>query len=334
MKTLLRIGSKLTLAGAVAITLLFAQAQAEPELVIKAAHAASATNTGHLALEYMDRELRQRTDGAIGLQIFPNGQLGGERELIESIQLGNIDLVFVSSAPLASFNEQFYLLDMPFLFRDREQVYRVLDGEIGQELLRSLDNVGMVGLGYWENGFRQFTNNRRVVHTAADVKGLDMRTMENQIHLMTWRELGTNPAPLAFNELYTALQQGTFEAQEGPINLFRDMRFDEVQKYISTTNHIYSPFVVLMNPELQYRMSDQQRAIFRQVFQDAKAYQRDLAQKADAAAAIELAEKGVTITTLTPEELETFSSKMAPVYERIEAIVGSDLVNRVIEAAR
>jgi tripartite ATP-independent periplasmic transporter solute receptor, DctP family len=334
MKKLLQIGGKLALAGALATSFTFSQVQAAPELTIKAAHAASATNTGHLALEYMDRELRERTDGAIGLEIFPNGQLGGERELIESIQLGNIDMVFVSSAPLASFNQQFFALDMPFLFQDRSSVYNVLDGDIGQELLSSLDNVGIVGLGYWENGFRQLTNDRQVVHTAEDLNGLDMRTMENQIHLMAWRELGTNPAPLAFNELYTALQQGTFEAQEGPINLFRDMRFDEVQKYISKTNHIYSPFVVLMNPEVQYRMSDEQQEIFRQVFQDAKTYQRGLAQKADDAAATELEAKGVTITSLTPEQLQTFSSQMQPVYDRIKDIVGADFANRVIEAAQ
>lgn len=334
MKKLLQIGSKLVLASTLATTFTFSQAQAAPEITIKAAHAASATNTGHLALEYMDKELRERTDGKVGLEIFPNGQLGGERELIESIQLGNIDMVFVSSAPLASFNKQFFALDMPFLFENRDSVYKVLDGDIGQELLSSLDGVGIVGLGYWENGFRQLTNDRQVVHTAEDLKGLDMRTMENQIHLMAWRELGTNPAPLAFNELYTALQQGTFEAQEGPINLFRDMRFDEVQKYISKTNHIYSPFVVLMNPEVQYRMSDQQQAIFSQVFQDAKAYQRGLALEADEAATAELEEKGITITTLTPEQLKSFSSQMKPVYDRVEDIVGADFAKRVIEAAQ
>ena len=206
MKNLLQTGSKLTLAGVLATTFTFSHVQAAPELTIKVSHAASTTNTGHQALEYMDNELRERTEGAIGLEIFPNGQLGGERELIESIQLGNIDMVFVSSAPLASFNNQFFALDMPFLFQDRESVYKVLDGDIGQELLSSLDSVGMVGLGYWENGFRQLTNDRQVIHTAEDLNGLDMRTMENQIHLMAWSELGTNPAPLAFNELYTALQ--------------------------------------------------------------------------------------------------------------------------------
>lgn len=156
--------------------------------------------------------------------------------------------------------------------------------------------------------------------------------MENEIHLAAWRELGTNPAPLNFNELYTALQQGTFEAQEGPINLFRDMRFDEVQKYISKTNHIYSAFVVLMNPEVKARMSEEDLVIFREIFQEAKAYQRGLAQKADEEAAKSL--EGVTITTLTPEELNTFSSQMKPVYDQIKDIVGEDFADRVIEAAQ
>lgn len=330
MKNLFKLGGKLILAGT--LTLASGLALAAPELTIKASHAASTTNTGHKALEMMDRELRARTDGRIGMEIFPNGQLGGERELIESIQLGNIDMVFVSSAPLASFNKQFFALDMPFLFKDRTSVYNVLDGEIGQELLASLDSVGIAGLGYWENGFRQLTNNSRVIRTADDLKGLRMRTMENEIHLAAWRELGTNPAPLNFNELYTALQQGTFEAQEGPINLFRDMRFDEVQKYISKTNHIYSAFVVLMNPEVKARMSEEDLVIFREIFQEAKAYQRGLAQKADEEAAKSL--EGVTITTLTPEELNTFSSQMKPVYDQIKDIVGEDFADRVIEAAQ
>ena len=332
MKNLFKLGGNLVLAGTLALTVGLSQAQAAPELTIKAAHAASTINTGHKALEMMDRELRARTDGRIGLEIFPGGQLGGERELIESIQLGNIDMVFVSSAPLASFNPQFFALDMPFLFKDRTSVYKVLDGDIGKELLASLDNVGIVGLGFWENGFRQLTNNSRVIRTADDLKGLRMRTMENEIHLAAWRELGTNPAPLAFNELYTALQQGTFEAQEGPINLFRDMRFDEVQKHISMTNHIYSPFVVLMNPEVQARMSEEDQALFSEIFQETKAYQRGLAQKADEEAAASL--KGVTITTLTPEELSTFSSKMQPVYDKIKDIVGAEFADRVIQEAQ
>ncbi|MBC7164444.1 MAG: DctP family TRAP transporter solute-binding subunit [Roseovarius sp.] len=306
-------------------------AMAAPELVIKAAHAASTTNTGHKALEYMDEQLRTRTEGRIGLEIFPNGQLGGERELIESIQLGNLDMAFVSSAPLGSFNKQFFALDIPFLFKDRASVYRVLDGEIGQGLLDSLGNVGLHGVGYWENGFRQLTNNVKPIHTPADLAGMKMRTMENEVHIAAWREVGANPAPLAFSELFTALQQGTFDAQEGPINLFYDMKFYEVQKFITRTNHIYSPFVVLMNPEVMARMSDEDRAIFDAVFAETKAYQRKLAQEADAKA--EAAMPQITFVDLTPEEQAQFAGKMGPVIEMVKKKVGAETVDHVIAVA-
>jgi len=306
-------------------------AQAEPQLLIKAAHAAAPTNTGHLGLEFMDRELRARTDGRVGMQIFPSAQLGGERELIESIQLGNLDMAFVSTAPVANFNKQFYAFDIPFLFPDRASAYKVLDGEIGQELLASLDNVGLHGLGYWENGFRQLTNNKHEVHSPADLEGMKMRTMENDMHIALWRDEGADPAPLSFSELFTALQQGTFDAQEGPINLFYDMKFYEVQKYISRTNHIYSPFLVLVSPDLLGKMSPEDQATFLQVFAEAKDYQRGLAKEADDKAEANMSQ--VTITDLTPEQKAEFVAKAAPVVEMVKAKVGAELVDKVMAAA-
>ncbi len=298
-------------------------------IVIKAAHAASVSNTGHLAFEHMGKQLAEKTDGRITLEIFPSGQLGSERELVESIQLGNVDMTFVSSAVLGNFNQEFFALDIPFIFTDRESVYRVLDGEIGQDLLDSLEKVGIKALGYWENGFRQLTNNKHVIRTPDDLKGMKMRTMENEIHIAAWREEGANPAPLAFGELFTALQQGTFDAQEGPINLFYDMKFYEVQKFISKTNHVYSPWPVLINPDVYARLSDADKEIFAQVMKETTEYQRDLAQKADAAAVAKMTD--VTITELTPEEQAAFASKMEPIYDLVKKKIGADVVDRIIK---
>ena len=308
-----------------------APASAEPALLIKAAHAASTTNTGHLGLEFMDKELRARTEGRVGIQIFPNGQLGGERELIESIQLGNLDMAFVSSAPLANFNKEFYAFDIPFLFPDRPAAYRVLDGEIGQKLLASLDQVGLSGLGYWENGFRQLTNNVREIHSPADLQGLKMRTMENDMHIALWRAEGADPAPLSFSELFTALQQGTFDAQEGPINLFYDMKFYEVQKYITKTNHIYSPFVILTSPDLMAKMSPEDQKTFLAVFAEAKDYQRELARQADDKAVAAMPQ--VTVTDLTPEQKQAFVEKAKPVVEMIKEKIGAGIVDTIMAAA-
>ncbi|NAO98909.1 TRAP transporter substrate-binding protein [Vreelandella titanicae] len=297
-------------------------------LVLKAGHAASTSNTGHKAFEFLGQELAEKTDGRIVVEIFPSSQLGSERELVESIQLGNVDMTFVSSAVLGSFNPQFFALDIPFMFKDRDGVYRVLDGEIGQDLLSSLEQVGIKGLGYWENGFRQLTNNKQEIRSPEDLEGMRMRTMENAVHIEAWREVGANPAPLAFGELFTALQQGTFDAQEGPINLFYDMRFHEVQDYISLTNHVYSPWPVLINPDVYSSLSDEDKVILEEAITNTTEYQRDLARKADEAAISAMPD--ITITELTPEEIEAFASYMGPVYEMVEERVGKEIIDAIL----
>ncbi|NLC35633.1 MAG: DctP family TRAP transporter solute-binding subunit [Alcaligenaceae bacterium] len=314
---------------AVGLCAIFAgPAAAKDKMVLKAGHAASTSNTGHKAFEFLAKELAEKTDGRITVEIFPSSQLGSERELVESIQLGNVDMTFISSAVLGNFNPQFFALDIPFMFKDREGVYRVLDGEIGQNLLASLEKVGIKGLGYWENGFRQLTNNKQVIKSPDDLKGMKMRTMENEVHIAAWREEGANPAPLAFGELFTALQQGTFDAQEGPINLFYDMKFHEVQKYITKTNHVYSPWPVLINPDVYNRMSDEDKAILEAAVAKTTEYQRDLAQKADDAAVAAMPD--VTITELTPAELEAFASRMGPIHEMVKKRVGAEIVDAIL----
>jgi tripartite ATP-independent transporter DctP family solute receptor len=307
-----------------------ASAQAQ-EIVFRAAHASAPTSTGHKAFEFLDKELRDKSGGRMGLEIFPNAQLGGERETVENIQFGNVDLAFVSSAPVASFAPQFFAFDVPFLFKDRAQAYKVLDGAVGAEILKSLDDKGMIGLAYWENGFRQLTNNKKEIRTPADLAGLKMRTMENEVHIATWRAEGSNPAPLAFNELFTALQQGTFDAQEGPINLFYDMKFNEVQKFISKTNHLYSPWPLLGNIDKISSLSADDRAIFDKAIKDATDYQRGLAKEADDTA--EAAMTDVKFTTLTPEELKAFADKAAPIVDLVKQKAGADLVDRLLAEA-
>lgn len=310
--------------------LMASPAVADPEILFRSAHASAPSSTGHLALEFLDRELREKTEGRVGLEIFPSAQLGGEREAVENIQFGNIDLTFVSSAPVASFAPSFFAFDIPFLFDNREQAYEVLDGEIGKEILAMLESSGIVGLGYWENGFRQLTTGNKEVHSPEDLAGLKMRTMENEVHIAAWRAIGANPAPLAFNELFTALQQGTFDAQEGPINLFYDMKFNEVQKFITKTNHIYSPWPLLASPEKLAMLSPEDRAIFDQAVINATAYQRQLAAEADDKAEAAMTE--VTFVDLEPAAKEAFAAKVAPIVDLVRQKAGADLVGRLLAA--
>ncbi|WP_298014097.1 TRAP transporter substrate-binding protein [uncultured Castellaniella sp.] len=315
--------------GLVALALgLGAPAATTAQTVLKAAHSSSTTSTGHQALEHMARQLKEKTDGRLTIQIFPNSQLGSEREQIESVQLGNLDMTFISSAVLGAFNPQFFALDIPFMFKDRAGVYRVLDGDIGTRLLASLDKVGIKGLAYWENGFRQLTNNVRPIRSPKDLEGMKMRTMENEVHIAAWKAEGANPAPLAFGELFTALQQGTFDAQEGPINLFYDMKFYEVQKYITRTNHVYSPWPLLINPDVYNSFSPEDRAIFDQAVKDATSFQRDLARKADDKAAAAMPQ--VQIIDLTPEEHAAFASRMGPIQDSVKKKVGAEVVEAIV----
>lgn len=297
-------------------------------IVLKAGHASSTTSSGQAAFEFLGQQLEEKTQGRIKLEVFPNSQLGSERELVESIQLGNVDMAFVSSAVLGNFNKEFFALDIPFLFKDRDSVYRVLDGEIGQGLLASLDKVGIKAVSFWENGFRQLTNNKKEILSPDDLKGMKMRTMENEVHIAAWKELGANPAPLAFGELFTALQQGTFDAQEGPINLFYDMKFYEVQNFISKTNHVYSPWPLMINPDVYNRFSDEDKVIFAEVVKSSTDYQRDLAQKADEKAVENM--PNVKITELSPEQLAAFSDRMGPIQALVKKKIGADIVDRIV----
>lgn len=306
-------------------------ASADKTVVLKAGHASSTTSTGQTAFEFLGRELAEKTNGRITLEVFPNSQLGSERELVESIQLGNVDMAFASSAVLGNFNKQFFALDIPFLFKSRESVYRILDGEIGQSLLDSLASVGIKAVAWWENGFRQLTNNKKAIYSPDDLKGMKMRTMENEVHIAAWKEEGANPSPLAFGELFTALQQGTFDAQEGPINLFYDMKFYEVQNHITKTNHVYSPWPLMINPDVYNSFSDEDRAIFHAAVKKATDFQRAQAQKADDKAVANMS--GVTITELTPEQHAAFADRMGPIHEMVKKKVGAEIVDRIIAEA-
>lgn len=301
---------------------------AQAKTVLKMGHVVAPTNAGHIAMEFASKELEKRTNGRVTIQIFPSAQLGSERELVESIQLGNLDMTFVSSAVLGVFNKEFFALDIPFMFKDRESVYKLLDGKIGQKLLTSLDNVGIKGLVWWENGFRQLHNNKHPIKKPADMKGMKLRTMENEIHIAAWKAVGASPAPLAFGELFTALQQGTFDGAEGPISLFKDMRFDEVQKYITRTNHIYSPWPVLINPDVYNSLGQEDQKILLDVMQEATHYQRDLAQKADEKAIAAMPD--VTVTDLTNEEYKAFSDLMQPIQKMVKEKVGGQIVDEIL----
>jgi tripartite ATP-independent transporter DctP family solute receptor len=188
-----------------------------------------------VGIDTFAREVEKRTSGRIKVQPFYSGSLGGERESIEAVQLGTHELTFTSTGPVPNFVPETRILDIPFLFRDKPHARAVLDGPIGQDLLTKFETKGMKALAWGENGVRHMTNSKRAVNGPDDLKGLKMRTMENPVHIAAYKNFGIVPTPMAFPEVFTALQQGTVDGQENPLSVIMAAKFEQVQKHLSLT---------------------------------------------------------------------------------------------------
>ena len=168
-------------------------------------------------LQEMQRLLEEYSDGGMTLDIYPNSQLGNERDMMENVGMGVQEMCLISTGPIPNFVSDFAVLDLPYLFEDEAHAYEVLDGEIGTSLLGQLDSQGIKGVGFWENGFREVTNDKKEIKTPEDLKGMKIRTMENSVHMATYQTLGATATPMAWSEIFTALQQGNVDGQENPI---------------------------------------------------------------------------------------------------------------------
>ena len=301
---------------------------------IKIGHGGAEGVAMHQASLKFEQLVEEASEGRIQVEVYPNQQLGSDRELIEVVQMGNIQMAIPSTAPIVNFVPEYYLFDIPFAFESREQVFEVCDGPVGQEILDSLSKVGIKGLGVWENGFRDMTCKGEAKTTPDQLKGLKIRTMENDIHLELWRALGANPTPMAFGELYTALQQGTVDAQENPLLLTYEMKFQEVQDTVVETRHLYSPYIVMMNEEFYNGLSDEDKEIIMTAFDEATVYQRELAAIGEDEAREKLRES-VDIVELSDEERQVFIEKTKYIQDMVkEKVQNDELTDKFIEAIR
>ena len=276
--------------------------------------------------------LEQESGGAIKVEVYPDGQLGGDRAVFDAMKVGTIQGSTMSSGPIAVDAPRFSVLDLPFLFKDEQTAYEILDGPIGQELLDDLPEVGVIGLNYWENGFRNLTNNKKEVKTVEDIQGLKIRTLENELHLDMWKELGAIPTPMAFTELFTALEQGVVDGQENPAGNVTTSKFYEVQKYYTKTGHIYNASPFLISKKFWDSLTDEEKEMVKKAAEEAKQYQRQLNQEETAQAEEYLANNGMVVTELSSEDKQRFIEAVQPVYEKYAAQLGEDLVNKLREA--
>ncbi len=272
--------------------------------------------------------VKQRTNGRVAIQIHHSRELGDERQVVEGLQLGTIHLTVTSTGPLGGFVPEMNVVDLPFLFRDPEHAYKVLDGEIGRSLLSKFDAVGIKGLAYWENGFRHITTSKRPVREPADMKGLKIRVMENKVHQAAFRQLGADATPMAWGEVFTSLQQGLLDAQENPIPIIYTFKLNEVQKYVSLTGHVYSPAPLLMSKKTWDRMPPEIQKVMLDTAVEVAKYQRDLIHEQEQKQVGELRAKGMTV--IENPDRTAFREAMKPVFEQFQGQFGKDLVQRIV----
>lgn len=281
--------------GAIAALGLATAAGAQQNIVV--GHALSPTSHYGVGAQAFIDTLTTLSGGTFTGEQAPAGQLGGERDMIEGLQIGSLDVVITSTGPLGNFVPQVYALDLPFLFRDYDHARTVLDGEIGQELLAEISKNNLVALAWSENGFRHVTNSQHAVRTPADLAGLKLRTMENKVHMAAFAGMGAAPTPMAFPELFSALQQGVVDGQENPVTVITASKFWEVQKYVSLTGHVYSPAVVLASPVLLDGLSDEQRGWFAEAAKASAAATRAEVNRLEEAGVALLREHGMEVIT-------------------------------------
>lgn len=312
-----------------------AAAPAEPgkARVIRAGIGLNDQHPQYLGLLKFKEIVEKETNGAIKVETYHSGQLGDDRTMMEALQLGTQEMTSPSTAPIANFVPDFSVFDIPFLFPSEEVADKVLlEGPIGQELLDKLPAQGMIGLAYWENGFRDLTNNVREVKTAADFKNLKIRTMENQLHLAAFKALGANPTPMAFSELFTAMQQGTVDGQENPVATIYLQKFNEVQKYLSLTHHVYSPFVLLLSKKFWDESTPEQQEIMKKAAKESGDYERKLVREANKKYVDDLKKAGMTVSEISDADRAKMKEITDAVLPQFADKIGKGTIDKVRKA--
>ena len=316
---------KTTVLQAVAAAALLATAAtASAQTVLKMGYAVAQNSHYGVGATVLCDEIEKGTAGRYKCQHYPAAALGGEREMIEAVQLGTQDLVNTSTGPLGNFVPETKIFDIPFLFRDYDHARKVMDGKIGQDVLMAMRSKGLIGLAWGENGFRHMTNSKRPINQATDAAGLKMRTMENKVHMAGYKTFGILPTPMAFPELFTALQQGTVDGQENPIPVILASKFSQVQKHLSLTGHVYSPAVFILSPNVWNKLSDADKKVFTDAAVKGGAAQRKKVNDDEANGIAQLKKDGMQV--VEKPNGDSFRKAVAPAYAEFAKEFGADKI--------
>lgn len=337
----MKLGKKRILALAVAMTMVLALVagcgggdkaapKADQTYVLKLGHGSQLKSPLQSTAEEFAKRVGERTKGKVKVEVYGNMQLGQERDMVEGLQLGTVDMAMVSTGPISGFAPGITVVDLPFLFKSEAHAYKVLDGEIGQGLLKQLEPKGIIGLAFLENGFRDITSNKKIV-TPEDLKGVKLRTMENKVHMAAFKEMGAAPVPMVWGEVYTSLGQKVIDGQENPIHIIYANALWEVQKYVIKTGHFYTPYIFAASKKSLDKLPADLRKIVDDTAKEMAPFERNLVKTQAAEQTAHLKSKGMEIVEV---DRALFQKASMPVYKQFESQFGKDLIDKIIAAGQ
>ena len=301
-----------------------------PTMTINVGHSVATDHGYHKGLEEFKRIVEEKTGGAVTVEIHPSSSLGSEREMIEALQLGTLDMCLAATSQLTSFVPEYQVFDLPYIFTSRQEAWDTLDGELGEEMLDMLQSKGLVGLGYFEVGFRNFTNSKEPIVTPEDIAGKKFRTMETPVHVAAIGYWGGNATSMPIGEVYTALQTGTIDGQENPLSIILSQKLYEVQKFISISEHFYTGTPLLISKNLWDSMSPELQAIITEAAHAGRdvCRQTNLAAEESAISVFEAANCEINYA-----DKDSFKATAEDIYAMFSEVIGQDLIDRFIAAS-
>lgn len=304
---------------ALGVTIVAAQ---EP-MTIRLGHVLSESHSWHVAGKGFADDVARETEGRVKIELFPGGQLGSETEVIEGLQIGTMHAGIIGSGSFQAIEPKMGIVELPYAWPSREKAFTAFDGDLGQSLADLLSQKNIVVLSWWENGYRHVTNSKLPITKPEDLSGLKIRVTPDKVRLDTFIALGAEPAPLAFGELYSALQQGVFDAQENPLSIIHGSSFFEVQKYLSLTGHVWGAACLVVSKPIWDQVSAEDRQIVLKAAAKWRDEQRAMITASDADFIAKLKEKGMEVNEV---DTAPFVEKVQPVWKSQEAVFGADMM--------
>lgn len=305
---------------------------AAPAIELKLGHTdpATAESPYEITAQKFASLIEQHTKGKYKVNIYPNNQLGSEREMIKNLTMGSMDLGVITNAVVGSFVGSFMALDLPFIFPERETAHAVLDGSVGEMLLSKLDKLQIKGLAFSEGGFRHMINNVRPIKTPEDTKGIKFRVMQTPIYIGMFQALGSNAIPMPWNEVYTATQQKVIDGLEIPIPVIYSSKYSEIVKYLSLTNHTYSPLVMMCSEQRWKKLSAEDKEAFKRAAREAALFERGTIMGVLESSLQKIKAGGMIVNDVPNKKL--FQEAVKPMYKKFEGDIGKDVLDAVIKA--